>query len=75
MELKNLVLNQQIAITINGRKVHTTIQDFAQEISDTKKVRSVEQGIESLDQGLTTTVNLAGVSGHWNGVDTTIDLI
>jgi hypothetical protein len=75
MELTNLVPNQQIAITINGCKIQTTIQDFAHEIADTKQAQSVEQGIESLDQGLTTTVNLAGVSGYWNGVSTTIDLI
>ena len=35
----------------------------------------VAQALQSLDDGLDDTINLAGVSGHWNGIDTTIDLV
>jgi len=75
MELRNILPNQQIAIYINGNVVRTTVENFNKEILDPKKVEAVSQGLQTLDDGLDDTVFLAGVTGHWNGIDTTVDLI
>ena len=75
MELKNLTPNTKIAIKIANWTHKTTVRDYSNVITDPRKADSVAQALQSLDDGLDDTINLAGVSGHWNGIDTTIDLV
>lgn len=75
MDLRNLAPEQKIAIKIANWTHNTTVKDYPSAITDPRKVESVSLALQSLDDGLDDTINLAGVTGWWNGVDTTIDLI
>jgi hypothetical protein len=75
MDLRNLAPEQKIAIKIGNLTHKTTVRDYANVVTDPRKVDSVAQALQSLDDGLDDTINLAGVTGWWNGVDTTIDLV
>jgi hypothetical protein len=75
MELKNLAPNTKISIKISNWTHKTTIQDYETVVADPRKVDAVAQAIETLDQGLTSTVNLAGVAGFFHGCDVSIDLV
>jgi len=75
MNLRNIIPEQKIAIKIANWTHKTTVQDFSNIIVDPRYVESVNQGLQSLDDGLDDTVNLVGISGHWNGIETSIDLI
>ena len=71
----NKPTNTKIAIKIANWTHKTTVRDYSNVITDPRKADSVAQALQSLDDGLDDTINLAGVSGHWNGIDTTIDLV
>ena len=75
MDLRNLAPEQKIAIKIGNWTHKTTVRDYANVVTDPRKAASVAQALQSLDNGLDDTVNLAGVSGWWNGIDTTVDLV
>jgi hypothetical protein len=75
MDLRNLAPEQKIAIKIGNLTHKTTVRDYTNVVTDPRKVDSVAQALQSLDDGLDDTINLAGVTGWWNGVDTTIDLV
>ena len=75
MDLRNLAPEQKIAIKIGNLTHKTTVRDYADVVTDPRKADSVAQALQSLDDGLEDTINLAGVTGWWNGVDTTIDVV
>jgi len=75
MDLRNLAPDQKISIKISNWTHKTTVQEYSQVIADPRYVESVNQGLQSLDDGLEDTINLVGVAGFWNGVETSIDLI
>ena len=75
MELRNIAPNQKIVIKIANWTHQTTVQEYARDVADDRKAESVAQALQSLDDGLNDTINLAGVSGWWNGIDTTVDLV
>jgi len=75
MDLRNLAPEQKIAIKIANWTHKTTVRDYTSVVTDPRKADSVAQALQSLDDGLDDTINLAGITGWWNGVDTTIDLI
>jgi len=75
MELRNIALEQKIEIKIANWTHKTTVRDYATVVTDPRKADAVAQGLQSLDDGLDDTINLAGITGWWNGVDTTIDLV
>jgi len=75
VELRNIAPNQKIVIKIANWTHQTTVQEYARVVADDRKAESVAQALQSLDDGLNDTINLAGVSGWWNGIDTTVDLV
>jgi hypothetical protein len=75
MELRNIVPDQKISIKISNWTHKTTVREYSHVIADPRYVESVSQGLQSLDDGLEDTINLVGVAGFWNGVETSIDLI
>jgi hypothetical protein len=75
VELRNIAPNQKIVIKIANWTHQTTVQEYACVVADDRKAESVAQALQSLDDGLNDTINLAGVSGWWNGIDTTVDLV
>ena len=74
MELTNLLPTQKIAVKVGAWRNHTTVE-HAHLVVPEDKIAAVTQGIETLDQGLTSTVNLAGIAGYFAGEDVSIDLI